>query len=105
MAAADKQDLREEYLAAPPEPDARTQIGGGAGSGPSGRGAALHRSRLDVGRGLPAAAHRAGVAELLDDLVRLGIRVLVPVTLPDRDLDWVALARRRRSRDGRGRGR
>jgi 5-formyltetrahydrofolate cyclo-ligase len=29
-----------------------------------------------------------GSVELLDDLVRDGRRVLVPVTLPDRDLDW-----------------
>lgn len=29
-----------------------------------------------------------GSAELLADLRRLGLRVLVPVTLPDRDLDW-----------------
>lgn len=30
-----------------------------------------------------------GSKELLDELVRRGVRVLVPVTLPDRDLDWV----------------
>jgi 5-formyltetrahydrofolate cyclo-ligase len=32
-----------------------------------------------------------GSHELLDELVEHGVRVLVPVTLPDRDLDWVAL--------------
>lgn len=32
-----------------------------------------------------------GSHELLDALVRRGIRVLVPVTLPDHDLDWVQL--------------
>jgi 5-formyltetrahydrofolate cyclo-ligase len=32
-----------------------------------------------------------GSHELLDELVQHGVRVLVPVTLPDRDLDWVAL--------------
>jgi 5-formyltetrahydrofolate cyclo-ligase len=32
-----------------------------------------------------------GSHELLDELVEHGVRVLVPVTMPDRDLDWVAL--------------
>lgn len=32
-----------------------------------------------------------GSMELLDDLVRRNVRVLVPVTLDDHDLDWVAL--------------
>jgi len=32
-----------------------------------------------------------GSHELLDALVSSGVRVLVPVTMPDRDLDWVAL--------------
>ena len=32
-----------------------------------------------------------GSHALLDQLVELGVRVLVPVTLPDRDLDWVGL--------------
>ena len=32
-----------------------------------------------------------GSLELLEELVTRGVRVLVPVTLPDRDLDWVAL--------------
>lgn len=32
-----------------------------------------------------------GSIELLSELVARGVRVLVPVTLPDRDLDWVAL--------------
>jgi 5-formyltetrahydrofolate cyclo-ligase len=32
-----------------------------------------------------------GSAELLTELVRRGVRVIVPVTLPDRDLDWVEL--------------
>lgn len=32
-----------------------------------------------------------GSIELLSELVARGVRVLVPVTQPDRDLDWVAL--------------
>jgi 5-formyltetrahydrofolate cyclo-ligase len=32
-----------------------------------------------------------GSKELLDELVHRDVRVLVPVTLADRDLDWVAL--------------
>lgn len=31
-----------------------------------------------------------GSLELLDGLASLGVRVLVPLTLPDRDLDWTA---------------
>src|SRR5689334_2375531 len=31
-----------------------------------------------------------GSLELLDELVTRGVRVMVPVTLPDHDLDWVA---------------
>ncbi len=32
-----------------------------------------------------------GSVELLQQLTERGVRLLVPVTLPDRDLDWVAL--------------
>ncbi|HEY8300378.1 MAG TPA: 5-formyltetrahydrofolate cyclo-ligase [Jatrophihabitans sp.] len=87
---ADKQDLREELLQ---------------------ERRALLPEAIEAARAAVCAAvlERAGAAgwtavaaylplrtepgspELLDGLVRRGLRVLVPVTLPDHDLDWVQL--------------
>lgn len=58
------------------------------------RAAVLHRQ--EVAGWTAVAAYRPlrsepGSIELLSELVARGVRVLVPVTLPDRDLDWVAL--------------
>jgi 5-formyltetrahydrofolate cyclo-ligase len=90
VTGADKQDLREELLQRRRSLDQ----------------AAIERARAAVREAVLAQCDAAGwrtVAgyiplrtepgsnELLDALVRRGVRVLVPVTLPDRDLDWVAL--------------
>ncbi len=87
---ADKQDLREELLqerrALTPEAIESAR-------------AAVRRAVLDhvAAQGWSAVAAylplrtEPGSHELIDALVRRGVRVLVPVTLPDRDLDWVEL--------------
>lgn len=90
MARADKQDLREEFLQRRREMSAE-QIE-----------AARAAVREAVLRQCAAAGWRSvagflplrtepGSRELLDTLVERGVRVIVPVTLPDRDLDWVQL--------------
>jgi 5-formyltetrahydrofolate cyclo-ligase len=90
MAAADKQDLREEYLQR-----RRSLTPDQIGAARAAVRAAVVRRCIEAGWTSVAAylplRTEPGSPELLDDLVRLGIRVLVPVTLPDRDLDWVAL--------------
>lgn len=90
MARADKQDLRDELLqerrALRPEDinAARSAI----------RATVL--ARCDAAGWRAVAAYsplrtEPGSLELLDALASRGIRVLVPVTLADRDLDWVAI--------------
>jgi 5-formyltetrahydrofolate cyclo-ligase len=90
VARADKQDLRDELLQErrvlrPEDIDAaRAAI----------RATVL--ARCDEAGWHSVAAYsplrtEPGSLELLDALARRGIRVLVPVTLADRDLDWVAL--------------
>lgn len=90
MARADKQDLREEYLqerrALTPDriEAARVAV----------RSAVL--AHCDEAGWTAVAAYRPlrtepGSAQLLEALVGRGVRVLVPVTLPDHDLDWVEL--------------
>lgn len=90
MVRADKQDLREELLqerrALSAETIQRVR-------------AAVRAAVLDkvaAARWTSVAAYlplrtEPGSHELLDELVRREVRVLVPVTLPDHDLDWVAL--------------
>ena len=87
---ADKQDLRDDLLqrrrARSPETieAARAAV----------RIAVLDRA-ADAGWTAVAAylplRTEPGSHELLDGLVQLGIRVLVPVTMPDHDLDWIQL--------------
>lgn len=90
MPGADKQALREEFLQ-----ERRTLT-------PEAIEAARAAVRAAVLAECDAAAWTTvagylplrtepGSAELLDELVRRRVRVLVPVTLPDRDLDWVEL--------------
>jgi 5-formyltetrahydrofolate cyclo-ligase len=87
---ADKQDLREEFLQrrrtlSPAEIGAaREQV----------RAAVL--ARADAARWRRVAAYRPlrtepGSLELLAGLTERGIEVLVPVTRPDRDLEWVTV--------------
>jgi 5-formyltetrahydrofolate cyclo-ligase len=90
MARADKQDLRDELLqerrAFTPDQieAARAAV----------RDAVLARQAeagwTSVAAYLPLRTE-PGSRELLDELVSRGVRVLVPVTQPDHDLDWVAL--------------
>lgn len=58
-------------------------------------GSAVVRRCVDAGWRTVAAylplRTEPGSHQLLDALVARGVRVLVPVTLPDHDLDWVAL--------------
>lgn len=87
---ADKQDLREELLqerrSLTPEAIESAR-------------AAVRRAVLDrvAEQGWTAVAAylplrtEPGSHELIDALVRRKVRVLVPVTLPDHDLDWVQL--------------
>jgi 5-formyltetrahydrofolate cyclo-ligase len=90
MGRADKQDVREELLQ---ERRALTteQIEAARAAV---RAAVLVRHAQagwsTVAAYLPLRTE-PGSHELLDELVRRGVRVLVPVTQPDRDLDWVAL--------------
>jgi 5-formyltetrahydrofolate cyclo-ligase len=90
VSGVDKQDLRDELLqerrALTPDAIAAARA--------AVRAAVL--SRYELERWASVAAYRPlrtepGSVELLDELVTRGVRVLVPVTLPDRDLDWVAL--------------
>ncbi len=90
MTAVDKQDLRDELLqerrALTPDAIAAARA--------AVRAAVL--ARLDTEQWRSVAAFRPlrtepGSMELLEAMVKGGVRVLVPVTLPDRDLDWVAL--------------
>jgi 5-formyltetrahydrofolate cyclo-ligase len=87
---ADKQDLRDELLqerralTAQDIESARAAI----------RASVL--ARFDQTRWQSVAAYlplrtEPGSLELLDELAVRGARVLVPVTLEDRDLDWVAV--------------
>jgi 5-formyltetrahydrofolate cyclo-ligase len=91
MARADKQDLREELLqerrglSAETIEQARAAV----------RAAVL--AKVDAAGWTAVAAYlplrtEPGSRELLDELVRRGARVLVPVTQPDHDLHWVALS-------------
>jgi 5-formyltetrahydrofolate cyclo-ligase len=90
MARADKQDLRDELLqerrTLTPEQieAARAAV----------RDAVLARQAearwTSVAAYLPLRTE-PGSHELLEELVHRGVRVLVPVTQPDHDLDWVAL--------------
>lgn len=90
MSRADKQDLRDELLqerrALSVEVIERARA--------AVRTAVL--DEVDASRWTSIAAYlplrtEPGSHELLDELVRRGLAVLVPVTLPDHDLDWVAL--------------
>lgn len=90
MARADKQDLREELL------QERRALSAGAIEQARTAVRAAVLDKLDTTRWTSIAAYvplrtEPGSHELLDELVRRGLRVLVPVTLPDHDLDWVAL--------------
>ncbi|HEY2296884.1 MAG TPA: 5-formyltetrahydrofolate cyclo-ligase [Jatrophihabitans sp.] len=85
-----KQDLRDEFLQlrrtlSPAQIEtARTDV----------RAAVVQRcidARWTTVAGYLPLRTEPGSHELLDELVEHGVRVLVPVMLPDRDLDWVAL--------------
>ena len=77
---------------------------GGARCGPRRSARPSGRGRVDVGSRVPAAAHRARLARAARRIGRAAAsRVLVPVTLPDHDLDWVAAAGRRAARRRRHR--
>lgn len=90
MSRADKQDVRDELLqerralTAEQIELARAAV----------RAAVLGR-QAETGWTTMAAylplRTEPGSHELLDELVRRGVRLLVPVTEPDHDLDWVAL--------------
>jgi 5-formyltetrahydrofolate cyclo-ligase len=90
VAGTDKQSLREEFLQ-----QRRTLTPAAIDTAR----AAVCRAvlaRHDTASWATVAAYRPlrtepGSLQLLDELVRRAVRVLVPVTLPDRDLDWVAL--------------
>jgi 5-formyltetrahydrofolate cyclo-ligase len=88
--AADKQDLREEFL----QRRRAMTIDGIETARAAVRAAVLRRcdeqSWTSVAAYLPLRTE-PGSHQLLDDLVRRHLRVLVPVTEPDHDLDWVAL--------------
>lgn len=91
FAAADKQDLREAFLQ-----ERRTLTPGAIETARAAvRSAVLQQ--CDAAGWSTVAAYlplrtEPGSHELLDELARRSVRVLVPVTLPDRDLDWVVLA-------------
>jgi 5-formyltetrahydrofolate cyclo-ligase len=90
MSGADKQDLRSEFLQG-----RRTLSADAIESARAAVRSAVLR-QCDVAGWSALAGYlplrtEPGSHELLDELVRRGVRVLVPVTLPDRDLDWVAL--------------
>ena len=90
MGGADKQDLREEFL------QERRVLTDEAIEAARAAVRAAVLGECDRAGWTSVAAYRPlrtepGSAELLTELVRRGVRVLVPVTLPDRDLDWVEL--------------
>lgn len=90
MAGADKQDLREEFLQ-----ERRTLTRSAIEAARAAVRSAVLQQCDSAGWSCVAAylplRTEPGSQELLDELVRRGVRVLVPVTLPDRDLDWVEL--------------
>jgi len=90
VANAYKQDLRAEFL----QGRRTLSIDAIEAARAAVRSAVLER--CDAARWSSVAGYlplrtEPGSRELLDDLARRGVRVLVPVTLADRDLDWVAL--------------
>lgn len=90
MSGVDKQDLREELL------QERRALTPDAIAAARAAICEAVLSRHEVERWTSVAAYRPlrtepGSVELLEELLARGVRVLVPVTLPDRDLDWVAL--------------
>jgi 5-formyltetrahydrofolate cyclo-ligase len=90
MARADKQDLREEFLQRRREMTAEQIESARAAV----RDAVLRECTAAGWRsvaGFLPLRTEPGSRELLDALVERGVRVLVPVTLQDRDLDWVQL--------------
>ncbi|MGH8861745.1 MAG: 5-formyltetrahydrofolate cyclo-ligase, partial [Jatrophihabitantaceae bacterium] len=88
--AADKQDLRAEVLQVRRAltPDAIEAARAAVRAAVLARRDAL--GWTTVAAYLPLRTE-PGSHELLDELVRRGVRVLVPAVLPDRDLDWVAV--------------
>ena len=90
MTGADKQDLRDELL------QERRALTADAIEQARAAVCAAVLAQHDAAGWRSVAAYRPlrtepGSLELLDALLTRGIRVLLPVTLPDRDLDWVAL--------------
>jgi 5-formyltetrahydrofolate cyclo-ligase len=90
VANAYKQDLRAEFL------QGRRTLSADAIEAARAAVRAAVLEQCDAARWLTVAGYlplrtEPGSRELLDDLARRGVRVLVPVTLADRDLDWVAL--------------
>jgi 5-formyltetrahydrofolate cyclo-ligase len=90
VAGADKQDLREELL------QERRALTPAAIEAARSAVRAAVLARQDADGWTAVAAYRPlrtepGSNELLEELIARGVRVLVPVTLPDRDLDWVEL--------------
>jgi 5-formyltetrahydrofolate cyclo-ligase len=90
VARADKQDLRDEMLQ-----HRRTLTAEDIETAQAAIGAAV-LARCDQARWRSVAAFlplrtEPGSLELLDELALRGVQVLVPVTLADRDLDWVAI--------------
>jgi 5-formyltetrahydrofolate cyclo-ligase len=88
MPRADKQDLRDELLQ-----ERRALTAHGIESARAAIRASV-LARCDEAHWRSVAAYlplrtEPGSLELLDALVSRGARVLVPVTLDDRDLDWV----------------
>jgi 5-formyltetrahydrofolate cyclo-ligase len=90
MGRADKQDLREELLQ-----ERRALTAEQIDAARAAVRAAVLTRQAEIGWSTVAAylplRTEPGSHELLDELVRRGARVLVPVTEPDHDLDWVAL--------------
>lgn len=90
MPSADKQDARDEFL------QHRRALTPEAVTAARAAVTAAVLARCDASAWSTVAAFlplrtEAGSTDLLDALVHRGVRVLVPVTLADRDLDWVAL--------------
>jgi len=87
MPPADKQDLRDELLQ---ERRARTsaQIEGARGAVRAHVVAAAARFGWTCVAGYVPLRSEPGSVELLEALAASGATVLVPITLPDRDLDW-----------------
>jgi 5-formyltetrahydrofolate cyclo-ligase len=84
---ARKAELRRKFLAARrARPAADTEAARAAVRGRV-RAACAERGWQTVAAYVPFGTE-PGSGQLLDELVATGHRVLVPVTLPDRDLDW-----------------